>query len=53
VRTEVAVPCDRSTGVALNDAAIPVDEASAVRLTEQQNPLTLESVMVVVDAEPT
>ncbi len=53
VRVAVAVPPCKDTGVTLNDAPIPVEEAAAVRLTEQQNPLTLARVIVVVDEDPT
>lgn len=53
VRTDVAVPVCKLTGVTLNEAPIPVEEPVAVRLTEQQKPLILFNVMVVDEDDPT
>ncbi len=54
VSADVAVPLAGTfTGVTLNDAPIPVEEAAAVKLTEQQKPLMLDSVTVVLVDDPT
>ncbi len=54
MRTDVAVPpACRFTGVTLNDAPIPFEDAAAVKPMEQQKPLTLDTVIVVLDDEPT